>query len=137
MLNRTNLVFIGIIGAIILSAAIMRDDAIKKPIVLEPTAKQLEENEKRQAAELAKRAADEKKKEEKLIDSMMTSGDKQLEKLLDTCRSSIMDFARSSYKGPFNLYMIDIYMADIYQLMALLIKSERKQYSVFDMHQLN
>lgn len=41
----------------------MRDDAIK-PIVLEPTAKQLEENEKRQAAELAKRAADEKKKEE-------------------------------------------------------------------------
>lgn len=49
---------------------------------------------------------------------MMTSGDKQLEKLLDTCRSSIMDFARSSYKGPFNLYMIDIYMADIYQLMA-------------------
>lgn len=146
MLNRTNLVLIGIIGAIILSAAIMRDDAIKKPIILEPTAKQLDENEKRQAAEIAKHAADEKMAEEKATSLMMKSGNEQLEKLLDTCRSSIMEYSRSSYKGPFNLYMVDIYSADIYQLMAGAraietdeerIKKAKKYYSTFKEFDLN
>ncbi len=146
MLKAATMIVIGIVGAIALRVATMQSDEVKVQIKPEPTAKEQEESQKRREAEIAKRVEDEKMKEEKLTSSIMKSNNKQLVNLLDNCRSSIMDYARSSYKGPFNLYMIDVYSADIYQLMAGShaietdedrIKKARKYYSTFHELDLN
>lgn len=74
------------------------------------TAEEVAENKRKYDLEVAE--------DEAIKQSLLNASDKKLKSMLSNCRSLINEYATFKNKGPFSIYMIDKYSADVYQYPA-------------------